>query len=133
MLSAALPIIPQGLETLRVQGLSMSSETNPVCQLGIVILKDFNIEEALKTCMKIAKDKNVIFQGMFFISVFSQQGDGIIMGNAQQLNFVANLDLMNTIIKEVKTSLNIADENFTTQITLPQASPEPTPSTMSPV
>jgi len=101
------PYVQQYLIVPQDYPLVMATETKPVVTLSITLLVHVDIEKAYKNCLEIAKDNNVMFQGIYLWSLNNPNRD------VEYLSFmVVDIDLINKIIEKVKSSLNLAEENL---------------------
>lgn len=103
-----------------------TTETKPAVILSIILLVHINIEKAHKTCLEIAKDNNVMFQGIFPWSLEHPNRD------LEYLSFIVDVDSISKISEKVKSSLNLTEENLRYS-TIPSVRPteKPAPSIMT--
>jgi hypothetical protein len=119
-----LPSIPQNLVTQYVQGyvMSSSSEIKPLFALNILILGNFDLEKALKTCTDIGKSKGTTFQGIYYFTILNASGNPVVIGDSRQIGFITDIDSVKNIVEKVKLDLGLADGNMSVQV-IPQVAP----------
>jgi hypothetical protein len=82
------------------------SETKPIVTLSLYLLARVDYEKAYKLGLEIGKDKNIIYQGIFAVSLANPYRD------VEYLAFIAYADAINGIVEKVKLGLNLDRENL---------------------
>ena len=83
---------------------SMSTETKPCVGLSIFLLKPITVpEKAYNLGLKIAEEKDVVFQGLLFWSIANPNRD------VHYYSFLADVDKINEIIEKIRIGLNMDD------------------------
>ncbi len=90
---------------------TMATTNKPTVTLNMILLVDVDMEKAYNLGLEISKTaNNTIFQG---INVFSFPNNR----DVHHFSFLTDADMINNIIKKVKSSLNLNDQNIRYQIT----------------
>ena len=106
--------------------MSTSDKPQHTVQLSIISLINFNIEKAYRSSMEIAKKTNSKFQGIFIWGLINPNRD------VQYMFFNTNPDAINSIIENIKESLELTDKNILFSVVpTPELSEKPAPSIMT--
>jgi hypothetical protein len=84
----------------------MSTEIKPAVSLGVILTTPLSdVQKAYMICLEVAKthEKEITFQGIWIWSLTNPNRD------AQIMSFVTDADLMNEIITQVKSKLNLQE------------------------
>jgi hypothetical protein len=106
MTSLPQPLMPQNFITVGVGSHIVSTETKPVVILNIFLLVHVNAEQIYTTGLDITKDNKTIFYGVYIAVIPNTTHE------LEYLNFLTDVDMINSVIERVKSTLALTDDKI---------------------